>query len=190
MTLSQGLRVAAVWVVSLGTAFSSASASATVTLDAQASKAEYALGEPLGLQLTLSLSASAPGAITVCARSTGTIRILRLQRDGVAVRPRKTTLFFEEDPAVLQEQALQTVAPGGSIGIAYGETSLRGDYPTLRDVRVGRRSGRPHKALVYDLPGPGAYTLLLAYDYNGRDGGQANVLRTRVVSNTVSFRLL
>lgn len=168
---------------------SSAWAAPAVTLTAQASKGEYAPGEQPELTLTLGLAASDPAPVTVCPRATGVVRVVRLTRNGVRIAPRRSVIFFGEDPALIQERSLRTLAPGQTVTISYAASPGMSN-PKFMDARVTSRPRRPYKVFVYDFPGAGQYDLQLSYDYNGPDGGRADVLRSRVLSNVVTFRML
>jgi len=167
-----------------------AAAAGTVTFTVQASKATYAAGETPAFTMTLALAAGAPGPVTVCPLDFGSVRILRVTRDGVRVRPTRTVMRFYEEPAVFQKEALTALVPGSSVAIPYDPgVAVDGGTPELHDVRTAPRITRDHKVLRYTLTRPGAYVVQFAYHYQGPDGGRPNVLKTRIPSNVVNFSL-
>lgn len=183
--LTVGLLVAATLVTGQGSG-----AASDVTLTVQSSKAVYAVAEAPAFAMTLSLASSAPGPVTICPIPVGTVRALRVTRDGARVRPTRAVRLFYEHPEVFQLAALATLSPGQNASIAYHvPTGSDGVTPQLEDVRVATRVTRSHKVLRYPLVRPGLYEVQFAYNYQGPDGGHPDVLRGRVVSNVVTFTL-
>jgi hypothetical protein len=167
------------------------SAGPPLTLTVQPSSANYAPGERPGLQLTLTLSPSASASATVCAFPHGTVRVLRVMRDGVRVRPERSIVYFDANPESSETASLVTLRPGQTVAIPYDVSGALGAVGTyaLRDIRLSKRPGRAHKVFVYPLSSPGTFTVQLAYKYAGPDGGLPNVARSPVVSNLATFHL-
>jgi hypothetical protein len=178
-------------IAAIGLCAKSASAALPApALVLQPSSFQLAPTDQSPLQMTLELPQTAPGGITVCTFTPGSIRVLRVRRDGTPVHATRSVRLFEEDPIALQGAQLVTLAPGNSTTLPFALTRGTDGSLSVSDVRLGKHAGRPHKVLRYTLSSPGTYTLQLAYRYSGPDGGNANVFRGQAASNTVTITLL
>jgi hypothetical protein len=157
-----------------------------LTLTVTPSASTYNIGDQVALTVTLN-NVSA-GAVTASAYAPGNLRVVGLKRDGVAIRPSKTVMDFEEDPNLLRVEALTSIAPGGNASIHF-DVDLDGTAGViLTGVKLGK-GVHEHKAFVYRLSGPGLYTFTLRYRYKGPDNGQPSVFHGKLTSNEVSFQL-
>jgi hypothetical protein len=160
-----------------------------LTLTVTPSQPSYALGEQIELLLSLSLDPLEPLPVLVTRFSPGAIRVKRLTKDGVVIKPAKKSIDFEEDPLLMHLEELYSLLPGSSVPLPF-DVQLNGPTGALLvTARLGRVK---HQARVYALDGPGSYTVQLIYQFkHPRDPTlppvPSGVVRRAIRSNVASF---
>ncbi len=161
----------------------------TLTFTVAPSQPSYLVGEPIDLALSLSLDPLAPAPALVTTFSPGAVRVKRITRNGVVVKPVKTSIDFEEDPNLAHLEALHVLFPASSVPLPFDVFPEGLAASQVVAVRLGRVK---HQAKVYTLDGPGSYTVQLLYQFkHPRDPGlppvPSDVVRRPVRSNVASF---
>lgn len=110
---------------------------------------------------------------SLAAISAGTIEVIELLRDGVAVQPIEGWIKYYRSQEVRQIVSLQTVEPNASVAFVYAPL----DYAPGSAMSV-----------IYQYPAAaGHYRIRVMYQYGGGDSGRVDVFRGRLVSNDEVF---
>jgi hypothetical protein len=147
----------------------------------------YDRSEPIRLTLSLRLDSSVQTDVTVTTFEAGTISVVSATRDEKPVEPLKGTVRFEDDPVLLQIDALRTLTPGDRMTIPFDVPHIPSEGSKLIVEQLEPED--KHVALIYPLMEPGLYRLQFLYHYTGPDDGKPNIFRGEVPSNTITFRL-
>jgi hypothetical protein len=98
----------------------------------------YSVGTPVPITATLGLPASTlfPTTLKVCTLSLTTLRVKKVLRNGVAVKPIHGVSDFVADPRLLEDSYISTIASGDTVEIPLTTRSDRNGHPFLKDVRM------------------------------------------------------
>jgi hypothetical protein len=181
--------------LALAVALQPAHADDPLTLVVTPSAPSYSISDSafgVFLDLQLNLDNSALSAVRVTQHPYGSIRVKRVTRNGVVVKPFTRIVNFDQGPASVQLEKLTTLPPGGSVAIPFNVQIDEGIGVLINSVRLGRNK---HKSRVYPLSGAATYTVQLTYQLR-RPAGQAplpsgppDVVRRKILSNVASFTL-
>lgn len=147
----------------------------------------YDLSEPIRLTLTLHLDSSFQTDVTVTTFEAGTISVVSATRDERPIEPIQGTVRFEDDPVLLQIDALRTITPGDHVTIPFNVPHIpsRGSELIVEQLEPEDK----HVALIYPLMESGLYRLQFLYHYTGPDDELSHVFRGEILSNEISFHL-
>ena len=160
----------------------------SVGLRARSSMTTYARSETVALSLQLENTGT--GATGISDQLAGNITIVSVQRDGVAVAPRRSPISFDEALSFVLSESIQSVAEGQSLSLSWNsEADAVFGGQAIATVRYD--SSGEHEALLYPLTQPGTYRLSVVYEYAAPDPrGGVPVFRGKTAEAVVTFTVL
>jgi hypothetical protein len=139
---------------------SSSTATGTVALDATTSNPTYASAEPVVASIVVTNGTGA--SVGFSPNVSGTLSIVSLTKDGVAVATRETVSKNDEDLSAILRQSLRSVDTGQSLTVTWAseyDAVLQGQC--LRTVEYNSSAG--NRAVYYLVGLPGQYVLKAQY---------------------------
>jgi hypothetical protein len=156
----------------------------TIATQATASKPTYAITEPVVANLVITNGTGA--AVGLSPMTDGTLSVIALTRNGVAVPSREVRVKFDEDLLTLLRGSIQSVAPGESLSFTWtssADTVLQGQ--SLKTVKY--RPGGASTVVIYSVSLPGQYELVVRYALPAEAARPGEVVQNPADPVTVRF---